>query len=424
MRSWRTLIARNPNANLGRLHWLGVVAQQSKQKRRSRNIAIGLVALVLLGLLSVGVSVGLSSSPTTTTTTTTVPLSRPEKGWIVASSSARGVMVDYTNIDEDGAVFRVLRLRARTTLLRWHDGTLDPPSTSGEVPLDAGGAIDWSNEGPAGVVAVFNGGFKKAADAGGAVVDGVTLEPLVAGDMTIVLSAQGHWSMGVWGSRGFPAKGFDAIAYRQNLGPLILGGKLSPTTAPSDWARWGSPLNNDPLTSRSGIGIDKSGNLIYAGAIGHVDVAQLADALQRAGAVTAMQLDINPFWPVLGASRTPLHGPGALPVQLPNAEHSPSIYFEGWERDFFVALAEPDPWGCFWTSSGLQPGPGRAQPQALHLEGRRCNPSKKRTQEIGILRLLETQHFRNERLTTGLGRLLRYLYEYTCCPFGISENPR
>ena len=331
-------------------------------------------ALVLLGLVGIGVGVGISSTPTTTTTTTTttVPLSKPQSGWVVATSSARGVMVDYTNISEGGATFRVLRLRARTTLLRWHDGYEDPPSNAGEVPVDAGPSIDWSNEGVAGVVAVFNGGFKKSAGAGGAVVDGVTLEPLVDGDMTIAINAAGHWSMGVWGSAGFPVKGFGAIAYRQNLGALILRGQLTPATNPADWDQWGSPLNNDPLTSRSGLGVDAKGNLLYAAAIGHVDVQQLALALQKVGAVTAMQLDINPFWPIVGASLTPLHSPGAFPVQLAYSAHNPTIYNTGWERDFFVALAEPGPWACFWSSPGLTTGADVAQPQVLHLAGTHC----------------------------------------------------
>ncbi len=336
------------------------------------------VGVVLLGLIGVGVGVGVHSTPTTTTTTTTttVPLSRPEAGWVVATSSARGVMVDYTNIAEGGTTFRVLRLRARTTLLRWHDGYEDPPSSDGEVPADAGPSIDWSNEGLAGVIAVFNGGFKKSADAGGAVVDGVTLEPLVVGDMTIALDAAGHWRMGEWGSKGFPGANFDAIAYRQNLGPLILNGRLSPATSPADWQQWGSPLNNDPLTSRSGIGIDAKDNLIYAAAIGHVDVQQLALALQKAGAVTAMELDINPFWPTLGASLAPLHAPGTFPVQLAYAAHDPTIYNTGWERDFFVALAEPGPWACEWTSPGLKARVEVAQAQVLHLEGKKCHPTK------------------------------------------------
>jgi hypothetical protein len=44
---------------------------------------------------------------------------------------------------------------------------------------------------------------------------------------------------------------------------------------------------------RTGVGIDARGNLIYAAADGQT-VETLARILQRAGAVRAMQFDINP----------------------------------------------------------------------------------------------------------------------------------
>jgi len=324
----------------------------------------------LLGLVLVLVGEG-GVVTTTTTTTTTVPLSRAQPGWTVASSSARGVMVDYRDENVGGTVFRVLRLRARTTLLRWHGGSLDPPGVA-TLPPDAGPSIDWASEGRAGVVAVFNGGFKKSAYAGGSASDGVTLVALVPGDMTLAINAAGHWAMGIWGSKGFPAAGFGAISYRQNLGPLILHGALTTATSPADFRAWGSVYPSGTLTSRSGLGVDKRGNLLYAAAIGKVDVAQLATALLRAGAVTAMELDINPFWLVLGAARTALHAPGAFPVQLAYSEHDPSIYETGWQRDFFVAMAEPGPWACTWASPGLRPGVSGAQAQPLALVGPQC----------------------------------------------------
>jgi hypothetical protein len=95
--------------------------------------------------------------------------------------------------------------------------------------------------------------------------------------------------------------------------------------------------------------------------------------LIASGAVTGMQLDINPDWPILGASFSPLHGEGSFPVQLPYSEHNPSVYETGWTRDFFVALAEPGNWSCSWSSRGLTGPPGTAQPQPLSLVGKACN---------------------------------------------------
>jgi len=343
-----------------------------------RLIAISVSVLLVLGGLGSAFLLGhdvttSTTTSTSTTTTTTVPPELAQTGWRVASRSARGVMVDYRDLRVGNAVFRALRLRARTTLLRWHIGSGDPPVRAGEVPVDAGPAIFWPSEGLAGVVAVFNGGFKKAGGGGGSAVDGVTLEPFVRGYMTVAINAAGQWSMGVWGSAGFPAPGFGAVALRQNLPPLVLHGQLTPAAKSSNWLQWGSPLHNVPLVARTGLGVDARGNLIYVATMTGVSATQVGQALIGAGAVSGMELDMNPYWPIMGASFAPLHASGgAFPVQLPFAEHNPSIYATGWERDFFVAMAEPNSWACRWASRGLTPGVARAQAQRLTLVGKGC----------------------------------------------------
>ncbi len=319
------------------------------------------VSAVLVGVLTLapwgvgGAPVASASSPA---------YERPQAGWSVATASRRGVMVDYRMIDLAGVYYRTIRLHARTTLLRWHVGSQDPPARYGQVPADAGASIDWPNEGPAGVVAVFNGGFKVGAHAGGSMVDGVTLSPMVSGDMTIAIDAAGHWKMGMW-APGFPGARFHAIALRQNLMPLVANARLTSAARSSDEYIWGDPLNNQPLQPRSALGIDVRGNLVYVATMSAVSPTAIGDALLAAGAVEGMELDINPYWPVLGAPFQVLHAPGGYPVQIPNSEHNPTMYNTGWERDFFVGLAEPDAWNCHWTSPGLRAPVRSAQPQPL-----------------------------------------------------------
>ena len=339
------------------------------------------VASLAVVVLATGYSLRSSADTVTTTssvatsmssTTTTIAPEVHQAGWTIVSASGRGVMVDVRNIDIGGVVYRAVRLRARTTLLRWHVGAGDP-NLWARAPLDAGPRIDWSSEGRAGVVAVFNGGFKQAASAGGAVVDGLTLNPLVKGDMTIVVNRFGHWAMGVWGSSGFPSPGFDPIEYRQNLGALVAHARPTPLSATTNPNVWGSPLRNVATEPRSALGVDAAGNLIYVASMQPALAHSLALALVQAGALTGMELDINPYWPILGAASAPLHGPGGTyAVQLVNAEHSPNIYDTGWERDFFVALAEPSSWKCEWASGGLRSGTAPPQPQALHIVGAGC----------------------------------------------------
>ncbi len=279
-------------------------------------------------------------------------------------------MVLYRMLNVDGAQFRAIRLIANHVVLRWHDGSSDPPATVTPVPVDASSAVDWSNEGPAGVVALFNGGFKVGDKAGGSEVDGVVLSPMIVGDATIALNARGQWEMGVWGSPNFPTPNFQPIALRQNLPPLVQAGQVASSALAGEWGKWGSPLHGQPLEPRSALGVDAQGNLVYVASIKGILPAQLGAALVSAGVRFGMALDMNPYWPTLGASFTPLHHPGPLPVQIPFSSHNPDMYFTGWERDFFVAVAQSSTPGCDWESPGLHApatARGPAQPQPLRL---------------------------------------------------------
>ncbi len=326
-------------------------------------------------IVAIAASVGMSSAPSSPRTAQRPVLERPQVGWIVASRSARGVMVDYRNVSVGAITFRALRLRARSTLLRWHVGSTDP--TPAALPLDAGPSIDWANEGPAGVVAVFNGAFKAAADSGGSMVDGLVLSALQPNRMTIALDAAGHWAMGLWGSVNFPPRGFHPISLRQNLGPLVWNARPTAAALSANWRQWGDPLHEVPTVARTALGVDRAGDLIFVATMQPTLAGPLARALAAAGAVMGMELDINPFWPILGAPFAPLHRPGPMPVQLPESMHSPTVYETGWQRDFFVALAEPPSWQCWWTSTGLR-GTG-LQPQPLHRAGPGCSGSTRST---------------------------------------------
>ena len=348
-------------------------------------VARGAVAALLIGGAAAALVFSRKTTSTTSTsaimtlsmtsTTTTVPRERPQAGWAVVSASGRGVMVDTREIVLGPLTFRAMRMRARTTLLRWHVGTLAPPGAARSVPADAGPSIDWRSEGPAGVVAVFNGGFKVAAGAGGSEADGRVLRPLVVGDMTIALNAEGQWEMGDWGSTGFPAKNFHAISLRQNLHPLVLHGAVTAAGATSAWNQWGSTVSHSANELRTGLGVDARGNLIYVASLVPVTADQLGRALAAAGSTEAMQLDINPAWPIMGASRRPMHVSGArFQVQLNSSLHDASIYETGWIRDFFVGLAEPSNWGCNWTSSGLGGPAGVVRAQTLFQVGSGCKP--------------------------------------------------
>jgi hypothetical protein len=87
---------------------------------------------------------------------------------------------------------------------------------------------------------------------------------------------------------------------------------------------------------RSGIGIDANGNLIYAAADSQT-VGSLAEILIRAGAVRAMQLDINSFWVSLITYAQP--GGGSPTNLLPSMNRPASRYLTPDDRDFFAVYA-------------------------------------------------------------------------------------
>lgn len=329
----------------------------------------------------VGLAAGLLAAALVTCQTTLSPLggaaspaSDSRTPWSVAIRNAAGIVTDYRMVNIDHVQFRVLRLYRDTTLLHWHVGSQDPPVVMSRIPADGRSAIDLATEGRAGVVAVFNGGFKQGAKAGGAVIDGLIVAPLVAGMATIALDRFGHWEMGTWGQPGFPTAKFSPVSLRQNLPPIVTSGAIVASAVSNVWRQWGDPLHENPVQPRSGLGVDRQGNLLYLAPIKGVLPKQLGDAMVALHIRYGMELDMNPYWPTLGASLSPLHRAGPLPVQIPFSSHNPTMYFSNWERDFFVASSEPGVSTCRWVAPGLTHGFSNrfATPQPLQLQGTSC----------------------------------------------------
>ena len=86
-----------------------------------------------------------------------------------------------------------------------------------------------------------------------------------------------------------------------------------------------------------------NGAIVYAAGPG-LSVQSLAALLQRAGAVRAMEMDINSAWvdyfyfnPPAGGLAAPSNGTRLVY----NMERPPQRYFEGTARDFIGVFARP-----------------------------------------------------------------------------------
>jgi len=180
-----------------------------------------------------------------------------------------------------------------------------------------------------GLVATFNSGFKLADSGGGFAYKGHTYAAMHAGLATIVRYASGRIDIVAW--NGGPSAGPGVSYARQDLPLIVNHGHVNPNL--SDGPEWGATLGNKVYVWRSGVGIDRHGNLIYAAANDQT-VASLARILVHAGAVRAMELDINAYWPSFITYRFP--GAGHPSNLLADMVRSPLRYLTPDDRDFFA----------------------------------------------------------------------------------------
>ncbi|HEX3923308.1 MAG TPA: phosphodiester glycosidase family protein, partial [Streptosporangiaceae bacterium] len=90
---------------------------------------------------------------------------------------------------------------------------------------------------------------------------------------------------------------------------------------------------------RSGIGLTRDGRVIFAYGPA-LNVRELAELLQRAGAVSAMQLDINPDWMSFMYYQSKGHPSDPAPVNLlPDQSQPANRYYSVSGRDFTAVYA-------------------------------------------------------------------------------------
>jgi hypothetical protein len=199
------------------------------------------------------------------------------------------------------------------------------------------------------LVAAFNGGFLMKDAHGGYYTEGRMVDPLRTGAASLVIYADGRVNVGAWGSDVTMTP--QVVSVRQNLVPLVAGGRPVPRAGIADFRVWGSTCAATSCGHRvpgvehqwrSGLGITAGGALVYAAGAG-LDPLQLAQLLARAGVVRGMELDINPYWPVF-AAYDPAPGAPAAPSNgrrlVSSSDQGPGTFFEpSWARDFITMSA-------------------------------------------------------------------------------------
>jgi hypothetical protein len=209
--------------------------------------------------------------------------------------------------------------------------TLYPGREQPSVELPSRGPMEVPPALRAGLLATFNSAFKLEDSNGGFAYHGHTYAPMRDGQATFVQRAGGEVDVESWsGGSTAPA---NIVFARQNLPLIVESSRPSPLLG--DGAQWGATLGNAVQVWRSGIGIDRHGDLIYAQANDQT-ARSLAQILIHAGAVRAMELDINSYWVSFNAYGA---AGGREPIKLlAETERPATRYLEPDDRDFFAVF--------------------------------------------------------------------------------------
>ena len=228
-----------------------------------------------------------------------------------------------TEVDYPRIVAYVAWFDHTRSSVAFYPGRYEPPNAPTRGPMQVPFGQRWR------LLATFNGGFIYRDGNNGSSIDGIGYEPLKDGLATLIAYRDGRVDVRAW--RGGPVAGPPIAFARQSLPLIVENGRLNPGL--NDSSQWGFTLGNAVRVWRTGAGIDRHGNLIYAAA-DYQTVTTLGRILQRAGAVRAMQLDINPEWPTL---ITYTHRGGLTPTKVvPNYQQAATRYLVPDDRDFFA----------------------------------------------------------------------------------------
>jgi hypothetical protein len=218
-------------------------------------------------------------------------------------------------------------INTHRTVISLIPGRMEP-----SVSLPSRGAMDVPVNDRQKLLATFNSGFKLADSRGGWGYLGHAYAPMHNGQATFVRYTNGTYDVISWESG--PTLPANVEFARQNLPLIVDSGR--PTANLDNGAEWGATVGNAVRVWRSGLGIDARGNLLYAAANDQT-VKSLAQILIHAGAVRAMELDINSYW----VSFNTYAGPGALEPSklLSETERPADRYLTPDDRDFFAVYS-------------------------------------------------------------------------------------
>jgi hypothetical protein len=192
------------------------------------------------------------------------------------------------------------------------------------------------------LLATFNSGFYEKDGPAGFYTAHTLFYPMIDGLATVVRYANGKVAIIDWKGGAKPAK--NIVMARQNL--VLLVDHSRATARSADNALWGVTLGGVAAVWRTALGIDANGNLFYVAAPAQTSQS-LASIMVQFHAVEAMQLDINPEWPIFVTyAAAGARGPSLF---VPNPNQVPGRFLYPSTKDFFAVFishkrGEAQPW--------------------------------------------------------------------------------
>ncbi len=224
----------------------------------------------------------------------------------------------------------VVIMSGQHTRLSLHPGTMDPGHPKAFHSL-----AHVSGRTKSGLLGTFNSGYLVQDSQGGFYLNGRTAGRLRAGAASIVTYQDGHTNIGTWGRDMHMTP--NVVSVRQNLRLIVDHGHPVADMAAAVASRFGAAAAAGHRTWRSGLGVTASGDLVYVMGVALTSNA-LADVLAKAGAVRALQLDINYHSTVYIWYSPGRHGQ-LFPHKILDPAHGVRTYLGNDARDFFAVSA-------------------------------------------------------------------------------------
>ncbi len=187
------------------------------------------------------------------------------------------------------------------------------------------------------LVAAFNSGFLTQNADGGYFANGKSFKKLRTGAASVVIFKNGRMTVAKWGRDVVMTNQIASV--RQNLDLIVDNAQAVQGLRNPKSTQWGTVINPNDDVWRSGLGITKTGALVYVGGPS-MSLSDLANVMLRAGVEVGMELDYGLDWVQLS---TYTGTPGTV-IDAGNGESllssmpgAPDRYFGSfWAHDFFT----------------------------------------------------------------------------------------